>query len=57
MKGLLEVLDYLHSKGVMHRDIKPENIMIKREEFEKKEMLKRQTNIVPVLIDFGFAEN
>ena len=31
--------------------------MIRREDFEKKEMLKRQTNIVPVLIDFGFAEN
>lgn len=41
----------------MHRDIKPENIMIKRGQFDKKELLKRKTDIIPILIDFGFAEN
>jgi len=28
LKGLIEGIGYLHSKGVMHRDIKPENILL-----------------------------
>ncbi|MEA5596678.1 protein kinase domain-containing protein [Rivularia sp. UHCC 0363] len=38
--GILPVLEYVHSKGIVHRDIKPENILI---DVENK----------PVLIDFG----
>jgi serine/threonine protein kinase len=32
MKGILEILEYIHSKNIMHRDIKPENIMIRERE-------------------------
>jgi len=39
--GLLPVLDYVHSKGIVHRDIKPDNIIL------------RQRDNEPVLIDFG----
>ena len=30
MRQLMEVLTYIHSKGVVHRDIKPENILINK---------------------------
>ncbi len=38
--GILPVLNYIHSKGIVHRDIKPENILI-------------DVDSKPVLIDFG----
>lgn len=28
MKGILEAVKYLHSKGIIHRDLKPTNILI-----------------------------
>jgi serine/threonine protein kinase, bacterial len=42
---LLPVLSYIHSKGVIHRDIAPDNLIL------------RQTDGLPVLIDFGSVKN
>ena len=39
--SLLQVLDFIHSQGVIHRDIKPDNVIL------------RAQNQQPVLIDFG----
>ncbi|MBE9040043.1 serine/threonine protein kinase, partial [Oscillatoriales cyanobacterium LEGE 11467] len=39
--SLLDILEYVHSQGIVHRDIKPENIILRKSDGE------------PVLIDFG----
>ncbi|KAB8335762.1 serine/threonine protein kinase [Scytonema tolypothrichoides VB-61278] len=39
--SLLDVLEYVHDKGLIHRDIKPDNIIM------------RSSDRKPVLIDFG----
>lgn len=39
--SILQILEQVHSKGIIHRDIKPENIII------------REQDCQPVLIDFG----
>ncbi|HEY6346282.1 MAG TPA: serine/threonine-protein kinase [Bryobacteraceae bacterium] len=41
-RGVLDALEYIHSRGVAHRDLKPENIMVDDEDRVK-------------LIDFGIA--
>ena len=43
IQQLLNILDVIHSNGVVHRDIKPENILI------------NQQNLKIKLIDFGCA--
>ncbi|BAZ10986.1 serine/threonine protein kinase [Calothrix sp. NIES-4071] len=44
IRSLLPVLEHLHSRGIIHRDISPENI------------IQRQTDNKPVLIDFGVVK-
>ncbi|MFN5893483.1 MAG: protein kinase domain-containing protein, partial [Dolichospermum sp.] len=39
--SILQILEYVHSKGIVHRDIKPDNIIL------------RFSDSKPVLIDFG----
>lgn len=41
LKSLLQILEQVHSQGIIHRDIKPENIIL------------RQQDCQPVLLDFG----
>ncbi|MGB3512183.1 MAG: IMS domain-containing protein [Microcoleaceae cyanobacterium] len=43
--SLLSVINYIHSRNIIHRDIKPENIIL------------RQSDDLPVLIDFGAVKN
>lgn len=45
LAGMLPVLEFIHSKGVIHRDLKPENIM------------RRWADNQCVLIDFGVAKH
>ena len=45
MQNLLQILAYIHSKGIMHRDVKPENLM-----------LRKKNNLEEIcLIDFGLS--
>ena len=46
-KNLLEVLEYLHSKGIVHRDIKPENVL----------MVFKDENTTIKVTDFGLAKH
>ena len=42
-KGILKIIQHLHSTGLLHRDIKPANILIDEENR-------------PYLVDFGLAK-
>ena len=44
LEALSDVLDFIHSKGIIHRDIKPENLKI-------------HATRGPVLLDFGIAKD
>lgn len=46
MFGLLGGLKHMHQHRIMHRDLKPENIM-----------LRGNSSMVPVIVDFGLATN
>ncbi len=45
LMDMLGILDYIHTQNIIHRDIKPSNIM------------RRQSDDVLVLIDFGIVKN
>jgi tetratricopeptide (TPR) repeat protein len=45
LMDMLRILDYIHTQKIIHRDIKPSNIM------------RRQSDDVLVLIDFGIVKN
>lgn len=44
--GVLEIVGYCHSAGVLHRDIKPDNVMLRAGSLSE-----------PVLVDFGLSFN
>lgn len=46
-EGVLNGLEFLHSKGVIHRDIKPANIVLHYE----------NNRVTPKLIDFGISKD
>ena len=53
MRQLLEVVAYLHEKGIVHRDIKPANV-ITVEHLEPDELIDRAH---VKLVDFGLSRN
>lgn len=56
LQQIVEILDYVHKKGLFHRDIKPSNIMLRTPPPASPSLAKGETDRGElVLIDFGTA--
>ena len=48
MYQLIDVIEYLHSSGIVHRDIKPENLLVVKDVNDQIDKIK--------ITDFGLSK-
>jgi serine/threonine protein kinase len=48
MYQLIDVIDYLHSSGIVHRDVKPENLLVVKDVNDQIDKIK--------ITDFGLSK-